>query len=108
MKSEKLKRHLEENPADGRWLRHDTELRPARVQAHMRHVPEYLMPAGGGGDGEGPGRGLGGVGFVGLAKEGDNRIRNARAKNRMRGKGKRVGVKRSDPLKTFNAKGRAK
>ena len=34
--SEKLKRHFEENPQDLLNLRHDKELHPARVQAHLK------------------------------------------------------------------------
>ncbi|RFU30627.1 hypothetical protein B7463_g5729, partial [Scytalidium lignicola] len=44
IRSEKLKRHFEENPDDLKHLRHDGELRPARVQSHLKHVPDYLLP----------------------------------------------------------------
>ena len=100
LKSEKLKRHFEENPEDLHHLRHDGELRAARVQPHLKHVPDYLMPSNGA-------KGIAGreIGFVSLRKESDNRIRNARLKNRGKGKGRKV-VRRSDPLKTFNARGR--
>lgn len=103
VKSEKLKRHFEDNPDELRHLRHDGELRAARVQPHLKHVPEYLMPTKGK-------KGLtsGDVGYVGFQKSRENRIRKAREKNRRKGKG--VGVKsrggKIDPLKTFNAKGR--
>ncbi|KAF3025432.1 ATP-dependent DNA/RNA helicase [Penicillium rubens] len=93
IKSEKLKRHFEENPEELRQLRHDGELRAARVQAHLKHVPDYLMPAKGR-------KGLSkeNVGFVGFSKSKQNRIRKARDRNRARGKsGGKV-----DPLKTFN------
>ncbi|MCJ1283440.1 ATP-dependent DNA/RNA helicase [Xylographa opegraphella] len=104
LKSEKLKRHFEENPDDLHHLRHDGELRAARVQPHLKHVPDYLMPSNGA-------KGIAGreIGFVSLRKESDNRIRNARLKNQNRGKGKGKGRKvgrRADPLKTFNARGR--
>ncbi|WEW57108.1 ATP-dependent DNA/RNA helicase [Emydomyces testavorans] len=104
LKSEKLKRHFEENPAELRQLRHDGELRPARVQAHLKHVPQYLMPAKGK-----PGLTSGDVGFVGLKKTSENRIRKARDRNRMRGKGSRRGGRggggrKGDPLKTFKSK----
>jgi ATP-dependent RNA helicase DDX56/DBP9 len=46
IKSEKLKRHFEENPDELRHLRHDGELRPAKVKPHMKHVPDYLVPGG--------------------------------------------------------------
>ena len=103
LKSEKLKRHFEENPEDLHHLRHDGELRAARVQPHLRHVPEYLMPINGqkvivGED----------IGFVGLRKTTDNRIRRARIQNRLKGKAKKRAGRNMDPLKTFNAKGRGK
>lgn len=101
LKSEKLKRHFEENPADLQHLRHDGELRPARVQHHLKHVPEYLMPSNGR-------RGLdsNNVGFVGFRKTTDNRIRKVRMQKRMSGKGKRPTTKKANPLQTFNAKAR--
>lgn len=116
LKSERLKRHLQENPEDERWLRHDEMLRPKSVQSHLRHVPGYLMPGGTAAGGEG-GVGksvevLGAAGLVvGLHKVDENRIRKARERNKMRGKGKRgagSGGRKSDPLKSFNAKGRGK
>ncbi|KAL9010346.1 MAG: hypothetical protein Q9173_004710 [Seirophora scorigena] len=101
LKSEKLKRHFEENPADLEHLMHDGALRPARVQAHLKHIPDYLMPSNGR-------RGLssGDVGFVGFRKTSENRIRKARMAKRMAGKGKKPQSRRPDPLKTFDAKGR--
>ncbi|ANB12038.1 Dbp9p [Sugiyamaella lignohabitans] len=42
--SDKLKRHFEENPEDLANLRHDKELHPARVQGHLKRVPDYLLP----------------------------------------------------------------
>ncbi|KMP05476.1 ATP-dependent RNA helicase dbp9 [Coccidioides immitis RMSCC 2394] len=103
LKSEKLKRHFEENPEELRQLRHDGELRPTRVQAHLKHVPEYLMPAKGK-----AGLTSGDIGFVGLRKTNENRIRKARDRNRMRGKGGRKGGRgggrKADPLKTFKSK----
>ena len=101
LKSEKLKRHFEENPEDLHHLRHDGELRAARIQPHLRHVPEYLMPSNGK-------KGIAGeeIGFVGLRKTTDNRIRKARMQNRVKGKGNKSAGRKSDPLKIFNAKGR--
>lgn len=96
IKSEKLKRHFEENPDELHQLRHDGELRAARVQPHLKHVPDYLMPAKGR-------KGLSkeSVGYVGFSKTNENRIRKARDRNRGRGKGKKTSGK-VDPLKTFN------
>lgn len=102
MKSEKLKRHFEENPSDLHHLRHDGELRPARVQAHLKHVPDYLLPR------EGKKAiAPGDVGFVGIRKTSENRIRKARLANRAKGRGKKVGGRKVDPLKTFKAKSRS-
>ncbi|KAL2064684.1 hypothetical protein VTL71DRAFT_3822 [Oculimacula yallundae] len=98
IKSEKLKRHFEENPEDLHHLRHDGELRPARVQSHMKHVPEYLLPK------EGRKALTAEVGFVGIRKTSENRIRKARAINRVKGKGKKAGARKVDPLKTFKGK----
>ncbi|KAA8644038.1 hypothetical protein EYZ11_004472 [Aspergillus tanneri] len=101
IKSEKLKRHFEDNPEELRQLRHDDEVRSARVQPHLKHIPDYLMPSKGR-------KGISSedVGYVAFRKASDNRIRNARDKNRTKGKGKGrhyAGVKkRVDPLKTFN------
>ncbi|KAL8847874.1 MAG: hypothetical protein Q9221_007085 [Calogaya cf. arnoldii] len=101
LKSEKLKRHFEENPADLQHLRHDGELRAARLQPHLKHIPEYLMPSNGK-------RGLtsADIGFVGFRKESENRIRKSRMHKRVAGKGRRSANRKLDPLKTFNAKGR--
>ena len=100
LKSEKLKRHFEENPDELHHLRHDGELRAARIQPHLKHVPDYLMPRNGT-----DGIVVKDVGFVGIGKVEQNRIRKARAFNKARGRGKRSN-KSLDPLKTFNAKGR--
>jgi ATP-dependent RNA helicase DDX56/DBP9 len=99
MKSEKLKRHFEENPGDLHHLRHDGELRPARVQSHLKHVPEYLLPKGGK-------KGITDVGFVSIRKATENRIRKARMANKGKGRGKKANGRKSDPLKTFKAKPR--
>ena len=97
IRSEKLKRHFEENPEDLRHLRHDGELRAARVQSHLKHVPEYLLP---GGSKAALGRE---VGFVGIRKQTENRIRKARAHKHATGKGKPKG-KKINPLASFKGK----
>jgi len=94
LKSEKLKRHFEENPEDLQHLRHDQESHAIRLQPHLRHVPEYLMP--GGSKAAGPA-------LVGFGKSSENRIRSARMKNRLKGKGKKTGA-RKDPLKSLGSK----
>ncbi|EED19162.1 ATP dependent RNA helicase (Dbp9), putative [Talaromyces stipitatus ATCC 10500] len=104
IKSEKLRRHFEENPDELRHLRHDGEIRAVRIQPHLKHVPDYLMPSKGkqglmAEDSQRHG--------VGIGKTSENRIRKARERNR--GKGRRGAVgKKADPLKNFNAKGRKK
>lgn len=98
-KSDKLKRHFEENPNDLAHLRHDHQLAPARTQSHLKHVPEYLLPAGGQ-------KALAGdVGFVGIQKTSTNGIRARRAKNLARGRGAHGSrAKKQDPLKSFRAR----
>ena len=96
IKSDKLKRHFEENPRDLHHLRHDGELHAARVQEHLKHVPDYLMPNGGkqaitGRD----------IGFVALQKTDEKKSRKG---NRYRGRGRKPGSRRANPLKTFSMK----
>ena len=43
--SKKLQAYFEDNPTELQLLRHDSTLRPKRVQPHLAHVPEYLIPA---------------------------------------------------------------
>ena len=100
LKSEKLKRHFEENPDDLKHLRHDGELRSARIQPHLKHVPEYLLPNGGAKEM------VKDVGFVGMRKEEGNRLRKIRAMKRGKGRSATGGAKGKDPLKTFRAGGR--
>ncbi|RYN49771.1 ATP-dependent RNA helicase [Alternaria tenuissima] len=94
-KSQKLSRYFEENPEALTHLRHDQTLNhPARIQPHLKHVPDYLLPGG---------KKPEDVGFVGL------NIPKVR-KQYNKGKGRRV-VRRNgkvDPLKTFNARGKGK
>jgi len=98
IKSEKLKRHFEENPDDLRHLRHDGELRAARVQPHLKHVPDYLLPGGSKTALQGD------VGFVGIGKDSENRVRRARATKRRMGKAGRPMARKVNPLQTFKAK----
>ena len=100
--SEKLKRHFEENPEELRHLRHDTETHAVRTQPHLKHVPEYLLPSGG------QERVRRELGFAGLRKEPENGLRKRRAFNKVRGKGRMMKGKGSDPLKSLNARGRGK
>ncbi|KAF2843247.1 DEAD-domain-containing protein [Patellaria atrata CBS 101060] len=101
LKSEKLKRHFEENPEDMRHLRHDGELRAAKLRPHLRHVPDYLLPGGV----QAVERD---VGFVGLRKEETNREKKRRVLARRKGKTRVQKTRKADPLKTFNARGRGR
>jgi ATP-dependent RNA helicase DDX56/DBP9 len=101
LKSEKLKRHFEENPDDLRHLRHDNEVRAARVQSHLKHVPDYLMPVKGR-----KGLTANEVGFVGVGRIGENKLRKARMHHRGRGKSGKATGRRLDPLKSFNGRRR--
>src|SRR5690606_3758345 len=94
MKSEKLKRHFEENPAELHHLRHDGQLRPARTQAHLKHVPEYLLPAD-----EKKGLTEQDVGFVPF---------NRPDKKQRKPKKFKVGKRRADPLRSFKARSKSK
>ena len=100
LKSEKLKRHFEDNPDDLRHLRHDGELRAAHVQPHLKHVPDYLMPAKGR-----KGLAASGLGFVGLRKTADHRVRKARMHDRNKGRRTQTKARKIDPLKSFNVRG---
>lgn len=100
LKSESLKRHFEENPLEVRHLRHDVELRTTRSQPHLKHVPDYLLPK----DGKKaitPSE----VGFVPFKKVLDGKGRRSRV---FKGKGKRIGARKNDPLKSFKARSKAK
>nr|POF06967.1 atp-dependent rna helicase dbp9 [Quercus suber] len=102
IKSEKLRRHFEENPDDLRHLRHDTESHAVRSQPHLKHIPEYLLPAGG------KQAVAKDIGHVSLRKDKENRLRKARAFNKSRGNGRLAKGKGLDPLKRLNARGRGK
>lgn len=99
MASEKLKGYFEERPEELAALRHDAELHGRRVQSHLKHIPDYLMPKSNAAVASKD------VGFVGFRSTTQNRIRKNRATNRAKGAGKKdKGIKRSkksDPLKTF-------
>ncbi|KAF5130386.1 ATP-dependent RNA helicase DBP9 [Metarhizium anisopliae] len=101
MKSEKLKRYFEENPSEINHLRHDGELRTARQQAHLKHIPDYLLPKDGKKD-----LTENDIGFVPLRKPGSLRG-HRKGKGTKRG-GSRVGARKGDPLKTFKARRKTK
>ena len=92
--SEKLKRHFDDNPAELEGLRHDEDVHVVRRQAHLKYVPDYLLPGGGS-------KSTKDLGFIGYRKEGDNRIRKARLQARQKRKGKFSHKSKRDPLKSF-------
>ncbi|KAH9900561.1 DEAD-domain-containing protein [Xylariomycetidae sp. FL2044] len=98
--SEKLKRHFEENPDELRHLRHDGELRSARTQPHLKHVPEYLLPA------EGK-KALtaNDIGYVPLRKIRDGKGRRGKV---FKGRGKKAQGRKADPLRSFKARSKTK
>ncbi|KAF9480534.1 DEAD-domain-containing protein [Pholiota conissans] len=103
LNSDKLKAHFEDNPLDLEFLRHDKPLHPTRVQPHMKHVPQYLLPriASVSGDNTESAESTTKA-FIPFKKD------SARGKGRGRGRGgrgggnsSRGGKKNSDPLKRF-------
>ncbi|KAI1268702.1 ATP-dependent RNA helicase DBP9 [Xylariaceae sp. FL1019] len=99
IKSEKLQRRFEENPAELRALRHDGQLRAARTQAHLKDVPDYLLP-------EGKKKlTASDIGFVPLKKASDGKNRKGRF---FKNKSKRSSARKIDPLKSFKARPKGK
>ena len=95
IKSEKLRKHFEENPEDLKHLRHDTDSGKTRVQNHLKHVPDYLLPAG-----AKQGKPLD-VGFVGFHKKQKRDGKGGKGRNGNRKPGKPGVGRRVDPLKSF-------
>jgi ATP-dependent RNA helicase DDX56/DBP9 len=93
IKSEKLKRHFDDNPQELDGLRHDEDLHVVRRQAHLKHVPDYLVPGGA--------KAKKDLGFIGYKKEGENRIRKARLNSAFKKKGGKGRKPKRDPLKSF-------
>ncbi|KAL2256142.1 hypothetical protein VTK26DRAFT_2121 [Humicola hyalothermophila] len=101
LRSETLKRYFEENPTELQRLRHDGELgHKMRQQPHLKHVPDYLLPA------EGK-KALASkqIGFVPFKKL-DGKDRRHR-KGKSKGRSFKVGGKK-DPLKTFKVRRKGK
>ncbi|KAK4190751.1 ATP-dependent RNA helicase dbp-9 [Podospora australis] len=97
LRSETLKRYFEENPAELSHLRHDGELgRAARQQAHLKHVPEYLLPK------ESKKELTANVGFVPFKKL-DKDKKHRKGGHKKGGRSFKVGGKK-DPLKTFKVR----
>jgi ATP-dependent RNA helicase DDX56/DBP9 len=105
--SEKLRHHFEANPEDENALRMDRELRSARVQSHLKHVPEYLLSTAAGANGVVVKRAKegGDMGYVGSGI-GAGQGRRARARMGWQGgKGKaKTNGRKVDVLRTFRTK----
>jgi ATP-dependent RNA helicase DDX56/DBP9 len=99
-KSEKLKRYFEEKPQElSHLVRHDTEMRTARTQSHLKQVPDYLLPEGK------KAITANDVGFVPFRKDRDGKARKGKS---FRHKGRKVGGRRVDPLKSFKGRSKSK
>lgn len=98
LNSEKLRAHFEDKPKDLEYLRHDKTLHPTRVQPHMKHVPDYMMPKVQAVSSQKIGDTPEGLGPVTYKKKPQNTPRKGR-----QGKGgsKSSGGKKNDPLKKF-------
>ncbi|KAG0370992.1 P-loop containing nucleoside triphosphate hydrolase protein [Gamsiella multidivaricata] len=99
LNSEKLRAHFEDKPKDLEFLRHDKTLHPTKVQPHMKHVPDYMMPKVQAVSSQKVGEAAEGLGYVTYKKKTQNTVRKAR-----QGKGgnKSSGGKKNDPLKKFS------
>lgn len=87
-------RYFEENPTELQHLRHDGELRTARQQPHLKHIPEYLLPK------EGKDSlTSNNIGMVPFRKVGGKQRRNKGKPGR-----KKIGTRKVNPLKTFKAR----
>ena len=92
LNSKALQAHFEANPRDLEYLRHDRALHPARVQAHMKHVPTYLRPRIAAMPGQ-PAPAEPRVGYVPKNKPGRRTRKDTRSK---------PARKKRDPLRTFS------
>lgn len=108
--SARLKRHFDENPDDLRGLtaRHDAPSGGKPMLAHLKQVPDYLLPAKDGIQSAATRD----IGFVGPGPSEDNKRRKLRAAAAARAKGRaKAGPGRRgkmDPLRSFSAKGRGR
>ncbi|KAG0057769.1 ATP-dependent DNA/RNA helicase [Gryganskiella cystojenkinii] len=98
LNSEKLKAHFEDKPKDLEFLRHDKTLHPTRVQPHMKHVPDYMMPKVQAVSSQKIGEAADGLGPVTYKKKTQNSVRKARQSKG----GNKSGGKKNDPLKKFS------
>lgn len=106
VRSERLRRHFEENPDELRRLvRHDADTHSVKTQHHLRHVPDYLLPA----DGKAALAGKQDVGFLpkNTKRKGHRRVGRKGSGRGKIGLGKTKG-RRIDPLRSFTVRGKRK
>ena len=96
LKSEKLQHHFEEHPDDLSRLRHDGEVRTVRVQQHLKHVPDYLMPESGA-------KGVVAADTVPLLFKKPRGYKGEKSKRSRMSRTRKV-QKRRDPLRSFATK----
>ena len=94
--------HFEDHPIDLEYLRHDKPLHPARVQPHMKYVPQYLLPRSTAvpADDKACAENLGYVPFNGGTTRGKAK-RGRGGRGVLNSGSNRSGRKKSDPLKKF-------
>ncbi|XP_054612905.1 probable ATP-dependent RNA helicase DDX56 isoform X3 [Dunckerocampus dactyliophorus] len=88
LNSEKLKTYFEDNPRDLQLLRHDKDLHPAIIKAHLKNIPDYLIPEA----------------LRGLVNPLSDRMRRRREKSKVHGVTKRnfkKNVQGKNPLRSF-------
>ncbi|KTW28408.1 hypothetical protein T552_01670 [Pneumocystis carinii B80] len=95
LSNEKLKKFFDENPNDLQQLRYDKELHPTRIQPHLKHVPNYLLPK------KERINIIENIGHVNFHKKNINRISKARHSNFK--KRTKYFNNKNDPLKSFKA-----
>lgn len=97
LKSDRLRKHFEDNPEDLRALRHDSGTGGVvRIQGHMKHIPEYLLP-------KTLGKASGQTGLVKL-NEGSESRQKKQGASRRNWKGRKVSAgRKTDPLKSFRS-----
>ncbi|KAG0214668.1 ATP-dependent DNA/RNA helicase [Mortierella sp. GBA30] len=102
LNSEKLRAHFEDKPKDLEYLRHDKTLHPTRVQPHMKHVPDYMMPKVQAVSSQKIGE-TEGLGQISYKKKQNNARKGRQGKG-----GSSSGGKKNDPLKKFSFGGNKK
>ncbi|CBQ68500.1 probable ATP dependent RNA helicase of the DEAD-box family [Sporisorium reilianum SRZ2] len=108
LSSAKLQSHFEDHPDDLAYLQHDKALLGSRAQqAHLKHVPQYLVPKIVNPNGKLSGGGGGYKGYVPKAKMDDKGAKGKGGKGGKKGRSSTSstrGRKKVDPLRKFSKK----